>query len=502
MRFPTSFRPFIFAAVPTATVLLLAAAPQFAHAQFNISTQTYGGINLSQTGPLNGGNYAPPDTMGSVGFSDVVEFINGGFQVFNKSDGTARTTLTTDTSFWINKAGLSAAVVNVGLSDTRLIFDQATSRWFAAEINVASTANQILLARSDTSDPTGTWKGTNFTAPSGFADYPTLSLDANALYIGTNNFTSDVGSFTGVSLVSIPKSDILLGTPTVANRAVTTDANGTNRGFTLQGVLDFGPSTQGTVIARSNTDNTTLRVTKVNNPGAAGATFANAFSLATTGAPASLNYAPQPDGTTQLDNGENRISGQVVKAGNYIYLTQAVGVGARSGIKLTILNAAGTAVVAQQTFSDVPNNRDYYYPSISANANGTFVIGFTRSGLGAGDFAGSFARVGSFNGTTITLNGTDTLLRAGLANYHLFGGVGERWGDYSATVLDPTDANSFWTFQEYAQSPTVWATTFSKVTVTPTASGAPEPASLVLCGMGVMPLVGAIVQRRRRTRKA
>jgi hypothetical protein len=33
------------------------------------------------------------------------------------------------------------------------------------------------------------------------------------------------------------------------------------------------------------------------------------------------------------------------------------------------------------------------------------------------------------------------------------GGTDNRWGDFSATVVDPTDNVTFWTLQEYAQTP-------------------------------------------------
>lgn len=40
---------------------------------------------------------------------------------------------------------------------------------------------------------------------------------------------------------------------------------------------------------------------------------------------------------------------------------------------------------------------------------------------------------------------TPRLIRAGLVPFS-----NDRWGDYSATTLDPADDWSFWTVQEYA----------------------------------------------------
>lgn len=64
--------------------------------------------------------------------------------------------------------------------------------------------------------------------------------------------------------------------------------------------------------------------------------------------------------------------------------------------------------------------------------------------------------------------GSPFQLQAGAATYVRRDSEGEnRWGDYSATTLDPSDPNSFWTIQEYASAANEWSTKFTKITVTP-----------------------------------
>jgi len=48
-----------------------------------------------------------------------------------------------------------------------------------------------------------------------------------------------------------------------------------------------------------------------------------------------------------------------------------------------------------------------------------------------------------------------------------------RWGDYSATMLDPL-SNNFWTIQEFASSPNVWSTQVNEFSV---AGNTPTPVS-------------------------
>src|SRR5207245_250143 len=86
-----------------------------------------------------------------------------------------------------------------------------------------------------------------------FADFPTMGLDANGLYIGTNNFSSG-GSFQDVSLYSIPKADLLLASPTVANRTSFTGLNASNYGFTLQAAVNFASTASNTPIVATDAD--------------------------------------------------------------------------------------------------------------------------------------------------------------------------------------------------------------------------------------------------------
>ncbi len=63
--------------------------------------------------------------------------------------------------------------------------------------------------------------------------------------------------------------------------------------------------------------------------------------------------------------------------------------------------------------------------------------------------------------------GSPFQLQAGASTYLRSPGGENRWGDYSATTLDPSDPNSFWTIQEYASAMNEWSTKFTKITVTP-----------------------------------
>ncbi|MDP6381065.1 MAG: PEP-CTERM sorting domain-containing protein, partial [Phycisphaerae bacterium] len=80
------------------------------------------------------------------------------------------------------------------------------------------------------------------------------------------------------------------------------------------------------------------------------------------------------------------------------------------------------------------------------------------------------------------------LLKQGTSSYERLDGIGRnRWGDYSATVVDPDDPMVFWTFQEWASGEDAWSLQVTQIIV-------PEPATFVFLAAGL--LVVAIRRRR------
>ncbi len=76
-----------------------------------------------------------------------------------------------------------------------------------------------------------------------------------------------------------------------------------------------------------------------------------------------------------------------------------------------------------------------------------------------------------------------------VGNFNIsFGGNPQRWGHFSATMVDPSDPNTFWTMQEIPVSSTVWGTQIAAISV-------PESASIGLLAAG-----GLVLLRRRGVR--
>src|SRR6516225_6174916 len=79
----------------------------------------------------------PPDANGAMGPGRFVEFINGEFAVYNPTNG-ASVLRKTDLKFW-SDAGLIISP-DSAVSDPRVIYDPATQRWFASQVDFNTSA--------------------------------------------------------------------------------------------------------------------------------------------------------------------------------------------------------------------------------------------------------------------------------------------------------------------------------------------------------------------------
>lgn len=439
------------------------------------------GVNI----PSFGSNFLPPiGNGGSVGPNHFVQFLVGEFAVFDKSGNLVAQQ--SDDSFW-TAAGISSTVTSFGLGLPRVTYDVLTDRWFAMEINLANTSNQVLLGRSDSSDPTGTWKAINYTGiPSQFANFPTLALDANAVYVGTANFVNSMTPAPmGISFYSFPKADLLLATPSIANASAKNQPAPSAMGWAPAAATNFDPSADhASIVATNYTLFNKINLTTVTGTDAANATFGSTSVLSTfnTSLP---GKSRQPDGTRQISGGDDdRYTGAVVQVGDLIYAAHGIsvnssGVAATSSgsttnaIHLVVIRDSTDSVVAQGTYYNT--GYDYIFPSVAANQYGDIVIGYNRSG-GVSSTDGNlgayavYARIDPTGPTTPISFGPEIELQAGLANnYHQQGGSLEAWGPYTSTTLDPTYPLAFWTTQEFVQSDIQWGTQISQVFVSPRA---------------------------------
>ena len=462
--------------------------------------QNFTGTTVLDVARLNNGlSFTPPDTIGAVGTDHIVGFTNGSFTIYDKTTATRLQQLS-HSQFWTDIAGIE---LNRGLTlDPRVVYDVASERWFAAAVNREfdqetqfPISNNYLLAVSNSADPTTDWKGFKIDAdPTDTfeADFPRLGLDADGVYLASNNFPIGRGRV-NMSLVSIPKADLLSSTPTVANAQIFRNLDLFQYGWTIQPALDFGLSDGRAALLATDIFTTTnvLKRADLFNSDSSSASLSSPVDIPVD-TYTSPPLATQPDGSKIIRTNDYRFSGNVFEIGDSLWATHNINVGGRAAIRWYEIDERTNAVLQSGTIGDPEH--DYFYPSIAVNPFGDVVIGFNRSGLN--EFISSYAVLGETN-KGVTTFGNPLLLRAGTVNYQgLPGGdppdrPDVRWGDYSATVIDPSDPFSFWTFQEVPRlaifiggdTERVWTTQITQVKIV---RSVPEPASV----MGLLAFAG------------
>ncbi len=404
--------------------------------------------------------FAPADADGAMGVNHFVELINGRFAVYRKSDGVLVQTRTLD-QFW-SAAGVPVTAYSY---DPRVVYDAPSGRWFASSADNPAAPNNFLLAVSSSSDPTAPWTGfliDSDTDNSSWADFPTLGVSADGVFLSANMYA--FGGGVTLTFIVIPKADLLASPPTAANlhRFENVSANGT--GYSIQPVLNLDNTpTPHSLLSAFNTGTGFFKRSRILGP-------ITSPSLSTTGGFITVTAYPEPPDAPQppipfqrqaIHTGDSRLSASVVRRAGNLWAVQGIGYAGRAALRWVRIDDATLVVRQQGVISDPALS--LYFPSIAANEFGDAVI--ACSGSSPTQPISAYAFVGR-TVSNVTTFSPPVLLRAGLDDYQRLDGSGfNRWGDYSATVLDPSDPRRFWTIQEFVLSDNVWADQVTEIII-------------------------------------
>jgi hypothetical protein len=449
------------------------------------------GIQLSES------NSIPPDCMGGVSHTQLCVLANGRIKFYNKPsvcNDPLTTSATNNTGSLTNpvfSASLRVFFNNVlgglDITDPHVYFDRNSERWYVVAINKANASNRIVIAVSNGSQVTGQSSfnffffahdegaAANIPDKGGFFDYPMLGLDKHALYIGGLIFDAN-NRYAGASVHVVNKASLLSGgnMQFTAFRQIGTTTSGI---FAPQGVFNDDPeATRGFFVGTDWNVYGRLQFIIINNPGTANPT-------ATTSSLNVPNYFfgyPQPAlgsqvpldalGDERLMDAQmirNKITGAttlwtahhipVTAAGNA--LSSSGVAGARNAMRWYQFNETNGNITLAQSgtlFDNAANNpRGYWMGTIAGTGQGHAVLAASEAGplhhanaFVSGRYAGQ--PPGVLNPPVSATN------FAAAYNRETTGGT-QRWGDYSQTVVDPSDDMTVWTFQQYTNSTNSWA---------------------------------------------
>jgi hypothetical protein len=452
--------------------------------------------------------FIPPDSMGSVGPTQIVVFVNGWIRVFNKQGDPVALGLS-DEDFWTPVLSPGSEPTDPGVE-----YDRLEQRWIISAIDVkkvgTTTNNRVMLAVSDgpeiTDETDFTFYFFNEQSPLGgsaqFADYPQMAVDANAVYVGVNLFTSSSGTFAGTAAYVIRKASVTMpGTPVVTGFRLVTGPGGAGTD-SPQPATDMDPTVgEGYFIGPDNLFLNRLDVRRITDPGGTPGISSNqTVTVPTTSAPLPV---PAQGATGGLDPLDDRLFEAMIGRGPdgtdtmwtaHNIRVNSSGVGSSTGdrdaarwYQLGDLSSNPPTLVQSGTLFDTAatDPRFFWMPSIAMSGQGHASLNTSTAGAGRfAEVASSAQLAGDPLGTTEAFD----LTQSSNSTYNLGSTSPKRWGDYSQTVVDPTDDQTFWTFQEYANSTNSWGVRVIQLKAPPPATPASASPNTILPGQSSVPV--------------
>ncbi|MFL6257423.1 MAG: lamin tail domain-containing protein [Pyrinomonadaceae bacterium] len=506
------------ARTPTSTARIATADTAATDAP-QTTTTNFTGATLADTGAF------PPDSMGAVGPTQFVVFVNGRLRTFNKTTGAADGVINADPDVFFASVmtPVSGGSLNVNFtSDPMVRYDRATGRWFLTIIDVPSLnaigdlPNRYLIAVSDAASSNAITAGTVWTFyfvqqntvgggdSNEFFDYPSLGMDNNALYTGGNMFDATTSAFNGCTAFVIRKSSILSGGPVVATafRGLVPDPNTSDGMLSPRGVDNFDPAaTEGYFIGTSNAAFGRLIMRRISNPGGTPTISADILiSVSSTSFPVLVDHLgntsltdSNADGFANgtLDSLDDRLFSALIRGGRlwtaHSMAVTAAGVASnsstarRNGVRWYELNVpptTGTPTVVQSgTIFDTATTRalarQYWIPTVGLSGQGHAAFGYSTAGT---PFRIDAATNGRLRGDTLGTTQAVNIYTASSTAYNPpsdpGGNAGRRWGDYSFVSLDPLDDQTMWTIQEFCSSANNYGVRVVKLQAPPPATPA------------------------------
>ncbi len=426
-----------------------------------LSGAGFDGVGAGFTGP-NGTftvDAAPPDPNGAVGDTQYVQWVNESFAVFDKSTGIALKGPTPGNALWQGFGG-GCEANNDG--DPSVQYDKAAHRWIFTQFSVSTLPYLQCIAVSTSSDATGSYARYAYTMPA-FPDYPKLGVWSDAYYMTFNMFNGN--SFTGPRVCAFEREKMLAG----ASASMICFQLSTTYASLLPSDLDGAtPPPAGSPNFLLSLGTNALRLWRFH------VDFATPANSSLTG-PVNIPVAaftracgggvcvPQRGTNTRLDSLGDRlmyrlayrnlgdhealVANHSVAAGNFITGT--------TGVRWYELRNAGggtfasaTPVVYQQgTYA--PDSNFRWMGSAAMDKVGNVAVGYSVSGgnlypgirYAGREAGGPSTTLGKLGPETTIING------AGSQTSRL-----NRWGDYTAISVDPSDDCTFWYTNEYLRS--------------------------------------------------
>jgi len=433
---------------------------------------------------------APPDPNLSVGDTQVVQWVNSSYAVFDKATGNKIAGPFAGNTLW---SGFGGQCQTRNSGDPVAQWDKIAHRWIMFQ-PVFNSPFYSCIAISTTNDATGTYYRFAFPQTVGFPDYPKLGNWVDAYYTTQNIFNTALTAYLGVEACAFEKTKLLVGDSTAKMICVFDNSGGSlfDDGF-LPADIDspelLPPAGTPEVFLGSIDNFTTgtavykytMKPDFVNNT----ATFTGtngANPIAVNSFVGGCNYGstacvPQLGTTSRLDSLGDRLMYRLAyrrttnKANvpvNQYVVSHSIGLGTNGGVPLAerwyefrAPNSDVSALSLYQQGTYNPDSTNRWMGSLAIDKSGNIVLGYSTSSSTMYPAINFASRASTDALGTL---GTESLLYAGTGSQR---NTSNRWGDYTSMAID-NDGCTFWYTDEYYVTPNVtfaWATRIASIKV-------------------------------------
>src|SRR5437868_14305248 len=415
----------------------------------------------------------PPDPNGAVGPNHVVVIGNLHFQIFNKS-GVSLFGPAANNTLW---SGFGGPCQTENAGDPVAVYDQLADRWLLAQFTANGPTYFECVAVSQTADPTGSYFRYAISTGTNFPDYPKGSMWPDAYYFSTREFAGS--NFAGVGAYALNRADAIGGVPnpriisflappnplyTVGDGLLPSNLDGMTQPpvgspnyylGTQDNNASYGAPLDAINLWKFHADfinppNSTFTLTNTlpTDP------FNSILALCGGG----RACIPQPGTTNRIDHlgyrqrptfrnayrnfgsHESLVTNQSVSAGTGPN-------GEVSGVRWYELRSPNSSPVIFQQGTYAPGLTDgihRWMGSIAMNSLGDIALGYSASNSTVFPSVFYTARHDGDPPGQMTLG--EGSIKDGTGSQTA---GGNRWGDYTALVPDPTDDTTFWYINEY-----------------------------------------------------
>lgn len=418
----------------------------------------------------------PPDPVGCIGPNHYMQSINAVYAIYDRTGNI----LAGPTNLNLLFGNVPGANCNNG--DPIILYDEQASQWLVAEFSLCNANDRMLIAISQTSDPTGSWYQYSFDV-SDVPDYMKFAVWRDAYYMGTNTHADNSND-----VYAFERSKLLTGDPTAqmvgfdnpwrpgnsmgVMIAVPVDNDGPFAPVGEPGIFVI-PNEDG---AAGGTDQLWIMEMTVNWTLPVFSTFTRVQQLNV--AAFSGDFGNSWDNIAQQGVAQKlcAVSDIIMNAPQYrnfssyqtMVLCHTVDVDAtnHAGVRWYELRKTTGNWAIRQQGTYAPDAHSRWMPSIHMNQYHEIAIGYSVSSstlypsirvcgqnalenaLGSGTM--NVAEMTIFNGTASQL-------------------YSNRWGDYTANFVDPVDDRTFWYTNMYVDAGNLRHTRIASFNIYPSA---------------------------------